>query len=76
MGQAGRPGEIGKSGAVPTCIVGPAPILSESERASGADADGLEKKYEQDDDDDDDDDDDSERRCNTDGRGGKPGAVT
>jgi hypothetical protein len=48
LGQAGRPGEIGKSGAVPTCIVGPAPILSESERASGADADGLEKKDEKD----------------------------
>jgi hypothetical protein len=42
-------------------------------RASGADADGLENKDGQDDDDDDD---DSERRCNTDGRGGKPGAVT
>jgi hypothetical protein len=43
-------------------------------RASGVDADGLANKDGQDDDDDDDD--DSERRCNTDGRGGKPGAVT
>jgi hypothetical protein len=42
-------------------------------RASGADADGLEKKDGQYDDHDDD---DSERRCNTDEGGGKPGAVT
>jgi hypothetical protein len=42
-------------------------------RASGADADGLENKYRQDGDDDDD---VSERRCDTDGRGGEPGAVT
>jgi hypothetical protein len=42
-------------------------------RASGADADGLEKKDAQDSDDDDD---DSKGRCNTDGRGGEPGAVT
>jgi hypothetical protein len=45
-------------------------------RAFGADADGIEIHFFFDDDDDDDDDDDSERRCNTDGRGGEPGAVT
>jgi hypothetical protein len=42
-------------------------------RASGADADGIEKKdgkYG------DEDDDGSERRCNADRRGGKPDAVT
>jgi hypothetical protein len=45
-------------------------------RASGADAGGLENRDRQDDDDGDDDDDNCERRCNTDGRGGEPGAVT